>query len=117
MRRSGECRARRPTVFAAGRVSPWPSSRVPGWLSSPALGDRHLPAAAEGLVRDTDRRCRLTALELVRVDEPEDAGHEFAVVAGSGDGVGLLPLLDVELEDAVENLIGRQGVLVGLVWV
>src|SRR6266540_1388037 len=75
---------------------------VPGRLAPPALRDRHLPAAAERFLRDADRRRGLAALELVRVDELQDAGHERPIEAGRGDLVDLFPLLDVELQDGVE---------------
>ena len=77
--------------------NPTPSSRCLLIL----CGNRHLAAVAERLRRDADRRRGLAALELARVDHPENARDEGRVETGAGDRVDFLPLFDVELQSSI----------------
>ena len=81
-----------------------------------AVGDRHAPVAPERALGDLDARRGLAALVLGQVDEP---ARRVAPPLGQPLGDQLLAAevqLDVAVQDAVEQLIRRQRVLVALVW-
>src|SRR6058998_829652 len=98
-----------------GRRSGEGSSYEARRLAAPALRDRHLPSAAEGLAGDADGRCSLPAFEFIRVDDEQDLFDERAIEAGGDDLVDLLPLLDVQPENSVEDFVWRERVLVSLI--
>src|SRR5215831_20253252 len=77
------------------------------------VDDRRAPVAAEGPGRDLDPDRSLAALVFVGVHHGDDAPDRVGREAAGDEIVHALVLLDVALEDAVELLVWRQGVLVG----
>src|SRR5205085_72410 len=80
-----------------------------------AVGDREAAVLAEGLRRDAYAGRGLTPLVLGPVDEGDDPADQSRVVAGLGQLAGREVVLDVGLEDWVELLVRRQGLVVTLV--
>src|SRR5207248_10862453 len=67
------------------------------------------------LFRTANRRRGLTALEFVRVDEPQDLLDQRAIVTGGRNLIDLVPLFDVQPQDSVERLIRWKRVLIRLI--
>src|SRR5829696_917806 len=86
-----------------------------GLSAAVAVRDRHAAVAAERLGADLDARRVLPALVLGEVDEPDDAGDVLLRETPRHELVAAQVVLDVALEDAVEDRVRRQGVLVALV--
>lgn len=80
------------------------------------MGDGDAAARAEGDGGDLEACGGLLALVFGGVDEAEDAADGGVVEARFfDDGGGVLVALDVAFDDLVEDVVGREGVLVGLV--
>src|SRR5260221_5385925 len=79
------------------------SSNESRGLAPPALRDRHLPSAAECLLRDANRRRGLPPFEFIRIDGPQNLLDQRAIVPGGHDLIDFAPLLDVQAQDAVEH--------------
>src|SRR3954469_6886155 len=74
------------------------------------VGDRQAAVPAEGLVGDADAGRGLAALVLGSVDEPHHLHHRFLGEAICDEVLDPHVALHVGLENAVEQLVGRQGV-------
>src|SRR5215204_1675461 len=74
-------------------------------------------ADADGVARDDERRRELAPLELVgrRLDAVEDVVDERAFVPLGDDLLGRVLPLEVEPQDGVERVVGRQRLVVELV--
>src|SRR5687768_6489955 len=79
-----------------------------------AVGDRHAAVAAEGLARDPHPDRRLAALPLGDVDHPGDPPHELGIVPALDEVLDGEVVLYVRLDDRVEDLVGRQVLVVPL---
>src|SRR4051794_38695455 len=84
-------------------------------LADEAVGDWQAAVAAEGAWRDLDAWRGLPPLVLRAVDHLHDAVDDLGVGALGDYLVAAAIVLDVGLEDRVEHVIGRQGILVELV--
>src|SRR6266480_8041257 len=80
-----------------------------------AVDDGQAPVAPERPRRDLHTDRALAALVLVGVHHADDTAHGLRIEAQSDDVGDALVLLDVGLQDSVEQRIGRQRVLVGLI--
>src|SRR5207244_9138715 len=80
-----------------------------------AVDDRIATVAAEIPQRHLDAGRRLPALVLGEVEHARDLHHRLTVEARLDDFCDRLLTLDQPFEDAVEQVVGRQRVLVGLV--
>ena len=78
------------------------------------LRDRHAPADAEGATRDFDTGRGLGAFVFVQVDPAQNPAHGFFVEAARDDLMCALVFLNVELQDFVEQVVGRERILVDL---
>src|SRR3954452_21304381 len=83
-----------------------------GQALPPAVGDRQTPIPAERLQRDLRSRCRLPALELGDVHQPEDLGHHLRVVAALEQLGHPQVAVDVVGDHRVELLVGGERVAV-----
>ena len=82
-----------------------------------ALGDGKWAAEAEGARGDFEAGRGLLALVFVAIDEQGDVSNQLQVVAKVvGNLHGRFHFLDIGLQDAVQHVVGRQGVLVLLIW-
>src|SRR5205085_815967 len=72
------------------------------------------PVLAEAAMRHADAHGRLPALVFVDADQPGDAFDHGAVETRRDDLLHALVVLHVTLKDRIEDLIGRQAVLVDL---
>src|SRR3972149_6007623 len=68
---------------------------------------------AEGLGGDLEPRRHLAPFVLVLVHFSQDFPNQFRVEAGLDDLGSRLVLLDIKAEDAVQEVVGGQGILVG----
>ena len=86
-----------------------------GWrLALPAFSDGHAPAGSKGTVCDFEARGSLLALQFGADDKAHDARDNSRFVPCSDDLSAGLMLADDAVQNVVENLVGRQGVLVNL---
>ena len=92
-----------------------PNGGLPTYLAAKLVRDRQAPVAAERLRADLDPGRRLAALVLGAVDEPDHLVDDLLGQAAADQLLAALVLLDVGLEDRVEQVVGRQRVLVALV--
>src|SRR5438128_323635 len=81
-----------------------------------AVDDRIAAVAAEIPQRHLDAGRRLPALVLGEVEHARDLHHGLALEAGLDDLCDWLLVLDEPLKDAIEHVVGRQRILVGLVF-
>src|SRR5947207_8068542 len=92
----------------AGRASCGPPS------AAPPVSNRQAPVLSEGPRRDLYARRRLAALVLGAVHQPQHVVHGRLVVAQLDDLLRRTVLLDVEAQNRIEHLVGRQRILVAL---
>ena len=78
------------------------------------VGDRHAPVPPERLGRHLHSRGGLAALVLGQDDQPHDLAHQLLVEAGVHQLGSRQVALDVGLEDGVEDVVGRQALVVAL---
>src|SRR3569623_3577860 len=83
--------------------------------AAPGLRDGHAAAGTEGLARDLQAGRHLAALVFAQADPPDHVRHHSRVEASRHQGVTVPPPLQVGLQARVQYVIGRQGVLVGLI--
>ena len=82
----------------------------------PALGDGVPATGAERDGRHFQPDCRLSAFELVDVDESQDAADQSRVIAGLlHDALQAAFVFDGEFDDAIEHFVRWQAVLIGLI--
>src|SRR5215216_3640609 len=81
-----------------------------------AVRDGAAATDADGVARDDERRRELAPLELVgrRLDAVEDVVDERALVPLGDDLLGRGLALEVEAQDGVEHVVGRQRLVVEL---
>ncbi len=79
------------------------------------LHDGHAAADAEGFGGHAQAGRGLVAFPFVEIDAALHPAHGGFLEAAGNDLVGREVVFDVEFEDAIEDLIRRQGVLVLLV--
>src|SRR4030095_12772240 len=80
----------------------------------PRRRDRVAPILAESPRCDTDAHGGLAALVLADLDEPYNLGDRLCGITHGHDFTRTPVMLDVRLEDAVEHIVRRQRILVGL---
>src|SRR5438093_1617546 len=90
-----------------------PSQCAPS-LAAEAVRDRQPAIASERLRSDPDPRGRLAALVLGAIDHGDHLVDDLGWSSVGDDLVAAAVLLDVGGEDAVEELVRRQRVLVEL---
>ena len=85
-------------------------------LAAITMGDRAPSSDPNCVARDDQRRRQLAALEFVcrRFDLIEDVVDEFSFVARRDDVFGRSFLLEIEFEDWIQQVIGRQRLIVKL---
>src|SRR6185436_3390297 len=81
----------------------------------PRRRDRVAPILAESARRDADAHGGLAPLVLADLDKPYNLGDRLCGITHGHDFTGTAVMFDIGLEDAVEHVIGRQRILVGLV--
>ncbi len=84
-------------------------------VTAVTVRNRHAPVFSQRAVRDLDPGRRLPALVFRAVEHLPDPAHRRLVVAARHDPVEGKLFLDVGGQDVVEDLVGRQRVLIGLV--
>src|SRR4029077_13433658 len=97
---------------AEAAARPW---RIGRTLAAIAVGDRHAPVTSEGARGDLDPGRSLAALVLGEVDEADGAVDLRGGEALGDQLLAALIELDVAAQDAVEQLVGGQGVLIDLI--
>src|SRR5687768_6665860 len=79
------------------------------------LRHRNPPAGAEGVLADPQHNRGLAALELGQLDHPDDFRAQLWIQPSGLHLVYAHVVIKVGLEDAVQDVVRRQAVLVGLV--
>src|SRR5689334_10659556 len=80
-----------------------------------AVRDRHASVAAEGARRDLDARRKLAAFVFAEVDQPKDFFCGGLIHAGLAEFAEPAVFFHIERYDAVQQIVGRERVLVRLV--
>src|SRR4051794_5509550 len=78
------------------------------------LRDRHAPAEPKRTARHFDPGRGLLTFVFVQINAPLNPAHRFLVKANLHDVSCAEVLLDVETQDFIENVVGRQRVLIDL---
>src|SRR2546422_4478687 len=81
-----------------------------------SLCDRDTTPYPECLARRFQTRLGLAAFVFIQINQAHDALHRRFIKPGGDDLSSGLALHDVSFEDCIKHLVGRQSVLVGLVW-
>src|SRR2546428_11900957 len=84
-------------------------------MNAVSVRDRHPPIFPERPVCDLHPRRRLATFVLATVHERDDLLDRAAIEAGSDQVGEALVLFHVSPNDGIEDLVGRQGILVRLV--
>src|SRR5438105_12567128 len=99
----------------------WPATKILEFgfkailLRPESLGNRDASAHSECLAGHLQSRSGLAAFVLVEVDEANDAPDGRLLKSGRDNLAGWTQLHYVGLEDGVEHVVGRQGILVRLI--
>src|SRR3989442_15760175 len=93
----------------------WPSPSMADKLVAKLRGNRITPVAPETTVRDPDTDWRLATLVFVNLDQARHPFHICRPIPGRQNLGDALIFFHIHLHDRVQHLVGRQGILVGLI--
>ena len=85
-----------------------------GSISDILLRDRHFPSHAEGATCYLKTGRGLSALVFVEVDTALNPAHGFFLETAGNDVARAQIFLHIELEDLIEDIVGRERILIDL---
>ena len=104
-----------PPTLLLQREAGWNSKLRTGWVVSVLRGYGITAADPKGLGGDLDARSGLPTLVLVAGDQAHNLAYGVGIEALGDDLLHRVALLHPRFDDPVEDLIGRQRVLIFLV--
>ena len=86
------------------------------WHTAIPVRDRSPAANANGIARNDERRWQLTAFEFVRrrFNAIQNVVNQIAIVSSADDFLRRLLLFEIEFENRIELLVGRQRLFIQL---